>query len=97
VPTKSGHIYLQTSEDGQFRLAILGRPVITGEMYGVLTTLQAGSGTQLQPVSVALAMVPLKAGKVELGRIAPGAPSYDACRKQLERVTRDGFGKLLTL
>jgi hypothetical protein len=46
---------------------------------------------------VALAMVPLKAGKVELGRIAPGAPSYDACRKQLERVTKDGFGKLLTL
>ncbi|HJR57462.1 MAG TPA: helix-turn-helix transcriptional regulator [Rhizomicrobium sp.] len=97
VPTKSGHIYLQTSEDGQFRLAILGRPVITGEMYGVLTTLQAGSGTQLQPVSVALAMVPLKDGKVELGRIAPGAPSYDMCRQHLERVTKDGFGKLLTL
>ena len=96
VPNKSGHIYLQTSEDGQFRLAILGRPVISGEMYGVLTTLQAGSGTQLQPVSVALAMVPWK-GEPALGRIEPGAPSYDFCRKQLERVTQDGFGKLLTL
>jgi transcriptional regulator with XRE-family HTH domain len=97
VPNKSGHIYLQTSEDGQFRLAILGRPVISGEMYGVLTTLQAGSGTQLQPVSVALAMVPLKDGATEFGRIVPGTPFYDACRKQLERVTQDGFGKLLTL
>ncbi len=73
--TKSGHIYLQTSEDGQFRLAILGRPVITGEMYGVLTTLQAGSRTQLQPVSVALAMVPLKDAKVTFGRVAPGEPT----------------------
>jgi transcriptional regulator with XRE-family HTH domain len=96
VPNKSGHIYLQTNEDGQFRLAILGRPVISGEMYGVLTTLQAGSGTQLQPVSVVLAMVPLK-GEPALGRIEPGAPSYDFCRRQLERVTQDGFGKLLTL
>jgi hypothetical protein len=63
LPNKSGHVYLHTNDDGQMRLALLGRPTISGEMYGLLTTLQAGPGSQLVPVSVPLALVPMDKAK----------------------------------
>jgi hypothetical protein len=49
LSNQSGHTYLITNEQGQFRLVILGRPAIGGEMYGMLTTLQAGHGSHLTP------------------------------------------------
>lgn len=97
LPNKSGHIYLHTNEDGQFRLAILGRPVISGEMYGIVTTLLSGAGTQLQPVSAPLALVPLRRQAVQFGRIMPDAPGYGACRAHLDRALSDGFVRLVTL
>jgi len=45
LSNQSGHIYLVTSEQGQFRLITLSRPAVGGEMYGVLATLQAGQGS----------------------------------------------------
>ena len=42
VPIPSGHIYLSTNAQGQMRLAMLGRQLRTGEMYGLLTTLRSG-------------------------------------------------------
>jgi len=97
LPNKSGHIYLHTNEDGQLRLAILGRPVISGEMYGIVTTLLSGPGTQLQPVSAPLALVPLRRQPVPFGRIMPDAPEYGACRAHLDRALSDGFVRLVTL
>src|SRR5262249_54001722 len=61
VPHQSGHIYLYTNEQGQMRLAILGRPLISKQMYGVLTTLHARAGGHLVPVSVPLALIPATA------------------------------------
>lgn len=49
APHQSGHIYLITSSHGQYRLVIVSRPTIRGEMHGILTTLQAGRGSQLTP------------------------------------------------
>src|SRR5919109_5000345 len=34
VPNQSGHIYLITNRHGQHRLITVGRPAISGEMYG---------------------------------------------------------------
>jgi transcriptional regulator with XRE-family HTH domain len=95
LPSKSGHIYLRTNEQGQMRLAVLGRPQITGEIYGLLTTLQSGKGTQLTPVSVPLALVPLK-GSPAMGRILPGETAADAYRRHLDRVISGGFARILT-
>lgn len=95
VPNKSGHIYLHTNDDGQFRLAVLGRPLIGGVMYGLLTTLQAGSGTQLVPVSAPFALIPFGKDNRVLGRIAPDAEVYAAYQAHLTRVVDGGFARLL--
>ena len=95
VPNKSGHIYLHTNDDGQFRLAILGRPLIGGEMYGLLATLQAGSGTQLVPVSAPFALIPFGKDSRNLGRITPADAAYAGYRAHLARVIEGGFARLL--
>ena len=59
MPNQSGHIYLVTNRHGQHRLITVSRPTITGEMYGILTTLLAGRGSQLTPIAAPIAFVPL--------------------------------------
>jgi transcriptional regulator with XRE-family HTH domain len=96
APHQSGHIYLTTNRHGQHRLIVLCRPTIDGEMYGVLTTLQAGRGSQLTPVAAAIAFVPLAAAPAATpGRISRHDPAYAACRRHLDRVKSDGFAVLL--
>jgi transcriptional regulator with XRE-family HTH domain len=95
VPNKSGQIYLQTSDEGQFRLAILGRPLISGEMYGVLTTLRACRGGQLQPVSTPLVLLPLTPGINRFGRIMPADPMYGVFCDHLNRVIAKEHARLV--
>lgn len=59
MPNLSGHTYLVTSESGQYRLVILGRATREKRMYGLLSTLQVGAGSQLVPVACPIAFVPL--------------------------------------
>jgi transcriptional regulator with XRE-family HTH domain len=92
VPMPSGHIYLSTNELGQMRLAILGRQLRTGEMYGLLTTLLSGSGPHLQPVAAPLALIPLSADAA-FGRIAAGHPAYAGYVQHLTRVLESGFAR----
>lgn len=96
VPNKSGHIYLHTNEHGQMRLAILGRPSVTGEMYGLLTTLLAGPGSQLLPVSVPLALIPrTSAPDASFGRISESDTNFKTYRDHLDRVLARGFARLI--
>jgi transcriptional regulator with XRE-family HTH domain len=92
VPNQSGHIYLVTNRHGQYRLIIVARPTISGEMYGILTTLQAGRGSQLTPVATPIAFVPLAAmPTVHFGRIAAGHPCYEQYRAHLRRTVDESF------
>ncbi len=59
MPNLSGHTYLVTSEEGQYRMIMLGRGTREKRMFGLLTTLQAGSGSQLLPVACPIALVPM--------------------------------------
>ncbi len=80
-----------------YRLIILGRPTIAGELYGVLTTLQVGQGTSLMPVTMPLALIPLRPDTAPaLGRISPGHDDFVEYRRQVDRVTAEGFARLLT-
>jgi transcriptional regulator with XRE-family HTH domain len=57
LPNLSGHIYLVTNESGQHRLMILSRPTIDGSLYGTLSTLKVGQGSQLVPACCAIALL----------------------------------------
>lgn len=92
VPIPSGHIYLFTNEEGQMRMAVLGRQLRTGAMYGLLTTLLAGSGPHLQPVATPLALLPLAEG-MAFGRILEGDALHSQYRQHLARVLDGGFAR----
>ena len=96
VPHQSGHIYLVTNRHGQYRLVVLARPTIGGEMHGLLTTLQVGRGSHLTPVSTPVAMAPLaRFIKPAWGRIIPGHASYSEYKRLLRRTVDEPFAVLL--
>ena len=96
VPNQSGHIYFITNRQGQYRLIIVARPTIQGEMYGIITTLQVGRGAQLMPVSAPIAYVPVKAlTDVAFGRIDSGHACYASYRGHLCRTVEEPFALFL--
>lgn len=96
VPLQSGHIYLVTNRHGQHRMIIVSRPTISGEMHGLLTTLQAGRGAHLSPVATPIALRPVEAGtSPAFGRIARGHTAFATYRALLRRTLTDHFAALL--
>ena len=92
MPNLSGHIYLVTNVSGQHRLTILARPTIEGAMYGVLTTLQVGSGSQLVPIACAIALRKcVQEEQSAIGLLAPGADGHAAYRKLLDAAVVGDF------
>src|SRR5262245_3596202 len=85
VPNQSGHIYLVTNRNGQHRLITLSRPTITGEMYGIITTLLAGRGSLLTPIAAPIALLPLSAiADPTFGRIVAGDANHALYSKHLQ-------------
>ena len=73
VPNQSGFIYLVTNRHGQHRLITVSRPTITGEMYGIITTLLAGRGSQLTPIAAPIALLPVQnIANPSVGRVMSG-------------------------
>jgi transcriptional regulator with XRE-family HTH domain len=96
VPNQSGYIYLVTNRQGQYRLVLICRPTINGEMFGIMTTLRAGRGAELIPVSAPIVYVPLSGqANVEFGRITAGNPCYERYRKYLKRTVEEPFALFL--
>ncbi|PRA54491.1 helix-turn-helix domain-containing protein [Brucella pituitosa] len=97
VPHLSGHVYLVTNTSGQYRMAVLSRPSIAGEMYGILTTLRAGQGAQLTPVSVPLALIPMKMFETPVfGRITTADPFYGQYSSFIDKTLGDGYASFVT-
>ena len=95
-PNLSGHIYLVTQESGQYRVAILGRPTISGELNGILTTLIIGEGSQLLPAATPLALTPCRQGvEPEFGLIEAGHACFEDYRARLDRIVAGGFARLI--
>ena len=92
VPNQSGHIHLVTNRDGQHRLITVSRPMITGEMYGIIATLLSGRGSLLTPVAAPIAFLPIaKVAAPIFGRLVPGDAGYEAYRGELRRITDEPF------
>ncbi|WP_395335930.1 helix-turn-helix transcriptional regulator [Novosphingobium sp. BL-8H] len=95
MPNLSGHIYLVTNEQGQYRLAILSRPTIDGALFGILTTLEVGKGSQLVPAAAPIALRKLAEGEdPALGLVMPDMPHFALYRDMLGRAVEDDFARL---
>ncbi len=92
VPHQSGHIYLVTNRHGQHRMIVVARPTITGDMHGILTTLQSGRGAHLSPVAAPIVLTRLRNGeKAQYGRISQGHACYGRYAALLKRTLEDQF------
>ena len=92
VPNESGFIYLVTNRHGQHRVITISRPTITGEMYGIITTLLAGRASQLTPIAAPIALLPIKTvPNPSVGRIASGDANYVLYRQHLRRTVEEPF------
>jgi transcriptional regulator with XRE-family HTH domain len=92
MPNLSGHTYLVTCEAGQHRLIMLGRATREQRMYGLLTTLQVGHGSQLVPAACPIALVPREqVPDGQFGSIAPGDPDEARYRAILDTALSNDF------
>jgi transcriptional regulator with XRE-family HTH domain len=96
VPNQSRHIYLVTNRHGQHRLITVAHLAISGEMYGIITTLLAGRGSLLTPIAAPIAYLPIKmVASPTFGRISSDDPNYALYRQHLRRTTDESFALFL--
>ena len=96
VPNQSGHIYLVTNRHGQHRLITVARLAISGEMYGIITTLLAGRGSLLTPIAAPIAYLPIgMVANPTFGRVSSGDANYALYRQHLRRTTEEPFAMFL--
>lgn len=95
MPNLSGHTYLVTSEEGQYRLIMLGRGTRERRMFGLLSTLQAGNGSQLIPVSCPIAFAPLEqVADLHFGMIGSDSAVYAEYSGILDHAVSRDFCRL---
>jgi len=96
VPNQSGHIYLVTNRHGQHRLITVARLAISGEMYGIITTLLAGRGSLLTPIAAPIAYLPIKmVASPSFGRISSDDANHAVYRQHLRRTIDEPFALFL--
>jgi hypothetical protein len=81
---------------GQYRMMILSRPTIEGAMYGVLTTLKVGHGSQLLPISCPIALVRHdQLAEPALGVFTSDAAPFAGYRAILDMVVGQDFARFV--
>jgi transcriptional regulator with XRE-family HTH domain len=93
VPHQSGYIYLVTNKHGQHRMITLSRPMIGGEMFGLLATLQSGKGATLMPIAVPIVLAPVGnfGENPRFGLVEPDDAHFSGYEKLLRRCIREPF------
>jgi hypothetical protein len=65
-------------------------------MYGIITTLLAGRGSQLTPIAAPIALIPIvNFATPTLGRIAPDDVNHAAYREHLRRTLDEPFAMFM--
>ena len=96
LSNQSGHVYLLTREEGQFRLIILSRLTIARALCGILNTLQAGGGGRLLPVACPIVLVPLRTRPAaRFGLFRAGEEGHEELAALLGNVESEGFARLV--
>jgi hypothetical protein len=66
-------------------------------MYGIISTLLVGRGSQLTPIASPIALVPLaNIRDATVGRISPGAANYAVYREHMRRTTDEQFALFMS-
>jgi transcriptional regulator with XRE-family HTH domain len=89
----SGHVYLVTTSEGQFRLVIVSRPAANGAMYGLIASLAAGKGAHLTPFSAPIVFLPIRESEAVFGLVAPDDERHADLKRHLDRVQEDSFAQ----
>lgn len=77
-------------------MIVVARPTISGEMHGILTTLQSGKGAHLSPLAMPIVLKKLKSGeKPAYGRIAQTHTAYPKYAALLKKTLDDQFAAFL--
>lgn len=97
VPHQTGHIYFTTNRHGQHRLMVMKRVVRSGELFGLLLTLQQERGAHLMPVTMPVALLPVAElnEPPALGAIGKNHRMYDTYRAVLAQVLDGGYAGML--
>lgn len=97
VPHQTGHIYFCTNRHGQQRLMIMQRKAVSGEMFGLLLTLQQERGASLSPITMPVAMVPIASLKEppSMGVIGEQHKHFVPYAMWLRGVEAGGFAQIL--
>ena len=98
VPHQTGHIYFTTNRHGQHRLMLLQRLALSGDLHGLLLTLQQEKGARLLPVSMPVALIPIANLKQPpaLGVIGQNHKAYAELKAMLNKTISGGFAEMLT-
>lgn len=83
------------AEGGRYRMMMLGRPTVQGTLYGVLSTLEVGHGSQLVPSVGPVVLMRLdRITDPEFGLIAPGKSAHRRYRAVLDEATAQDFVRI---
>ena len=99
LPHLSGHIYLVTQFDGQYRMVMLGRPSAAagGALNGTLSSLVSGAGSQLIPAAAPITLIPTTGtDEPQLGLVRPGMACYEEYRRRVDQIRERGFARFPT-
>jgi hypothetical protein len=86
IPDGRPFISFVTVERGAIRLITVSRPEKQVPARGLIMTLSNPSGMQFTPASAPVVLRRVENNVTQLGFISPGAPDYDAYRRELETV-----------
>jgi hypothetical protein len=86
IPDGRPFISFVTVERGAIRLITVSRPEKQEPGRGLIMTLSNPSGMQFTPASAPVVLRRVENNVTQLGFIPPGAPDYDAYRRELETV-----------
>lgn len=85
ISNLSGHVYLVTNSDGQFRTLTLGRCARYNALMGMLSTLAQVQGAHGMPMTCPMVLVRLKDGeKPRLGKVEPSDENFTVYREMLD-------------
>ena len=92
ISNLSGHIYLVTNSEGQYRTLTLGRSPKYNALMGILSTLAMVDGAHGMPMACPIVLMPMsETDDGKLGRFLPSDDGYAQHREVLDYAISANF------